>query len=115
MYTPNMTDIAAMNEAVTWKDLTEGCHIYGPGTSKLFNTGEWRVDCPVFIADKCKQCLLCVPYCPDGSIPVKDGKRGEFADETAFEGLMNAFYADCKRLEVTRLNEGADVPWVEVE
>ena len=44
-----------------------------------------------------------------------DGKRGEFADETAFEGLMNAFYADCKRLEVTRLNEGADVPWVEVE
>ena len=44
-----------------------------------------------------------------------DGKRGEFADETAFEGLMNVFYADCKRLEVTRLNEGADVPWVEVE
>lgn len=44
-----------------------------------------------------------------------DGKRGEFADESAFPGLMNAFYADCKRLEVTRLNEGADVPWVEVE
>ena len=78
MYTPNMTDIAAMNEAVTWKDLTEGCHIYGPGTSKLFNTGEWRVDCPVFIADKGKQCLLCTPVCPDSAIPVVDGKRGDF-------------------------------------
>ena len=44
-----------------------------------------------------------------------DGKRGEFADESASPGLMNAFYADCKRLEVTKLNEGADVPWVEVE
>ena len=44
-----------------------------------------------------------------------DSKRGEFADESASPGLMNAFYADCKRLEVTRLNEGADVPWVEVE
>ena len=44
-----------------------------------------------------------------------DGKRGEFADEATFAGLMQAFYADCKRLEVTRLNEGADVPWVEVE
>ena len=44
-----------------------------------------------------------------------DGKRGEFADESASPGLMNAFYVDCKRLEVTRLNEGADVPWVEVE
>jgi len=27
---------------------------------------------------KCKQCLLCVPVCPDMSIPVKDGKRGDF-------------------------------------
>ena len=30
------------------------------------------------VADKCKQCLLCTPVCPDCSIPVKDGKRGEF-------------------------------------
>ncbi|MDN0034033.1 4Fe-4S binding protein, partial [Oscillibacter valericigenes] len=24
------------------------------------------------------QCLLCAPVCPDMSIPVKDGKRGDF-------------------------------------
>ena len=28
--------------------------------------------------DKCKQCLLCVPVCPDSCIPVKDMKRGAF-------------------------------------
>ena len=33
---------------------------------------------PVFHADKCKQCLLCVPYCPDGSIPVKGEYRLDF-------------------------------------
>ena len=44
-----------------------------------------------------------------------DGKRGEFADEAAFEGLTQAFYTDCSRLGVVKLSEGANVPWVEVE
>ena len=43
-----------------------------------------------------------------------DGKRGEYADEASFENLMQAFYADCQRLGVERLSEGANVPWVEV-
>ena len=28
--------------------------------------------------DKCKQCLLCVPFCPDSSIPVSGGRRTDF-------------------------------------
>ena len=28
--------------------------------------------------DKCKQCLLCAPVCPDSSIPVVNGMRGDF-------------------------------------
>jgi pyruvate ferredoxin oxidoreductase delta subunit len=61
-----------------WQDMTPGCTITGNGTSKLFRTGDWRVSKPVFIADKCKQCLLCAPVCPDSSIPVKNGKRLDF-------------------------------------
>ena len=72
------TDISKINESVTWKNITEGCNIFGCGTSKLFNTGEWRVDCPEFIEENCKQCLMCVPVCPDSSIPVVDGKRTDF-------------------------------------
>ena len=60
------------------QDLTEGLMVFAGGTSKLFNTGEWRTNTPIYVADKCKQCLLCTPVCPDCSIPVKDGKRGEF-------------------------------------
>ena len=33
---------------------------------------------PGFIEEKCKHCMLCVPVCPDSSIPVKDGKRLDF-------------------------------------
>ena len=50
-----LTDIKKQGEDVKWQDLS-----------------------PVFIEDKCKQCLLCVPVCPDSSIPVEDGKRLDF-------------------------------------
>mgnify|MGYP002770747433 CR=1 FL=1 len=67
-----------INEKITWQELTTGVEIYEPATSRLVETGDWRVDVPVFKEDKCKQCLLCVPFCPDSSIPVKDGKRLDF-------------------------------------
>ena len=67
-----------INEKTVWQDLTEGLQIHEPATSKGFETGEWRTCSPVFDAEKCKQCLLCVPYCPDSSIPVVDGKRTDF-------------------------------------
>ena len=67
-----------INESTRWQDLTEGLQIYEPATSRDFNTGEWRTDTPVWMQDKCKQCLLCVPYCPDSCIVVKEGKRTDF-------------------------------------
>lgn len=72
------TDITKITEKSNWQDITEGNQIYAAGTSKLFNTGEWRTQTPVFHEDKCKQCLLCAPVCPDSSIPVCDSKREDF-------------------------------------
>lgn len=72
------TDINKQVETVKWQDLTPGCIIDGGGTAREFKTGEWRIDTPVFIEENCKQCLICVPCCPDSSIPVVDGKRTDF-------------------------------------
>ena len=72
------TDISKLGLKAKWQDLTEGMVIAGSGTSKDFMTGEWTHVKPEFIADKCKQCLLCVPGCPDSSIPVTDCKREDF-------------------------------------
>ena len=72
------SDISKLGVDVKWQDLTLGCTIVGSGTSESFNTGEWRVDTPVFIEEKCKQCMLCVPACPDSAIPMKNGKRLDF-------------------------------------
>ena len=59
-----------INESSPWQDITEGNKIFEAATSREFCTGEWRTSTPVFIEEKCKQCLLCVPVCPDSSIPV---------------------------------------------
>ena len=75
-----MTELKAafINEQSPWQDLTTGCEISEPGTSRLNRTGEWRSKVPVWDPEKCKQCLLCTPYCPDSSIPVKNGFRSDF-------------------------------------
>ena len=72
------TDITRINENSPYTDLTEGLQLYAGGTSRLFKTGEWRTNTPVLDPDKCRQCLLCAPVCPDSSIPVKNGKRLDY-------------------------------------
>ena len=68
-----------MTPDVKWQDITPGCSIFEGGTSAAVRTGDWRTLKPVLHMDLCKQCLLCVPVCPDLSIPMtEEGKRGDF-------------------------------------
>ena len=67
-----------IKETSPWQEITTGCEIYEGGTSRLVHTGEWRSMSPSWDSTKCKQCLLCTPFCPDSSIPVTDGKRHDF-------------------------------------
>ena len=68
-----------INEQTPWQEMTPGGEIAEGGTARAVRTGEWRSDVPVWEPEKCKQCLLCAPVCPDMSIPVgADGKRGDF-------------------------------------
>ena len=70
--------MAKIDANTPMEDLTIGGNIYEAGNARNFKTGDWRSTRPVFIEEKCKQCLLCVPVCPDSCIPVKDMKRGAF-------------------------------------
>lgn len=72
------TDISKIHDNSKWTELTPGNHVYGGGTSKAFNTGEWRTSTPVLDESKCVHCLLCAPVCPDSCIPVVSGKRLAF-------------------------------------
>jgi len=64
---------------VTWQNITEGGTINTAGNAKLFKTGAWKSQCPHFIEEKCKQCLLCVPMCPENAILLdENGNRKDF-------------------------------------
>ena len=67
-----------INESITWREITPGGTIFESGTAHEFKTGDWRTMIPILDPEKCKQCLLCVPVCPDSSIPVIDSKRQDF-------------------------------------
>ena len=67
-----------ISEHSPWQEMTPGGEIYEGGTARAVRTGEWRSDVPVWDASRCKQCLLCAPYCPDSSIPVQAGRRLDF-------------------------------------
>lgn len=71
-------DYKKLQEDVRWEDITEGGAIYSEGNSKHFKTGDWRTKRPVWIEEKCRQCLLCFPVCPDSSIPLEGDKRVDF-------------------------------------
>lgn len=63
-----------INEKTPWEDLTPGGEIYEPGTALAVNTGAWRTNTPIWKKELCKHCMLCIPFCPDSALPVKDGK-----------------------------------------
>ena len=67
-----------INEQTPWQEMTIGGEIAESATSVYTMTGQWRSSRPVWLADKCRQCLLCAPFCPDSSIPVQDKKRLDF-------------------------------------
>lgn len=59
--------------------LTEGGNIYASGNARDFKTGDWRSTKPIFLSEKCKQCGMCFPVCPDDAITINpDGTRGDF-------------------------------------
>ena len=71
-----MTNI---NPNTPMEKMTPGGDIYKAGNAREFKTGDWRSVRPVFLSEKCKQCGLCFPVCPDDAIPVnKEMKREDF-------------------------------------
>ena len=56
------------------KKYSLGGIILKDGNSVEFKTGDWKNKYPYHDKEKCKNCMMCVPYCPEGCIRNKDGK-----------------------------------------
>ena len=75
-----------INNKTPWQDLTIGGNIYTAGNAKEFKTGDWRSTKPIYLSEKCKQCGLCFPVCPDDAIPVNKELQREDFDYYACKG-----------------------------
>jgi pyruvate ferredoxin oxidoreductase delta subunit len=72
--------MAEINAKTPMEKLTIGGNIYTSGNAREFKTGDWRSSKPIYLSEKCKQCGLCYPVCPDNAIPVEKEtlKRTDF-------------------------------------
>ena len=78
-----MTNIGKNTPA---SEMTIGGNIYDAGSAVEFKTGDWRSQKPIWITDKCTQCGVCFPVCPDDAIPVNKEQKREDFDYNACKG-----------------------------
>ena len=91
------TDVSRINEQTPYEELTEGLMMFAGATSKEFHTGEWRTMTPIHLTDKCRQCLLCVPVCPD-SFPWRQENASDLTMTTARDAVSVRRYVRSVRL-----------------
>jgi len=76
---------AQINEETKWQDLTEGLKIFEPATSRLFETGEWRTQTPVW-EQRLRNLRKSMPF------------RGDFDEGGKIDGNQNQYVrkrSDC--------------------
>lgn len=77
------------------------------GNSEKFNTGEWRNKMPVHLTEKCKNCMMCVPVCPDNAIRHNDEDKMCGFDYTKCKGCgVCAAVCPFKAIEMKQEMEG---------
>ncbi|MFC2039249.1 4Fe-4S binding protein [Chloroflexota bacterium] len=53
-----------------WKEIPIGGLILNAGNSEEYDTGSWRSSRPVIDTERCRHCMNCWIYCPEGAIQV---------------------------------------------
>ncbi len=89
------------------EDLTIGGAIYEAGNAVNFKTGDWRSIKPIWLSEKCTQCGLCFPVCPDDAIPVNQDLNREDFNYYACKGCGVCMKA-CPFKAIEMKNEGGE-------
>ncbi|GEM_PF-1328572 len=71
-----MTKIQDMlhNQLPSVNEVPLGGVIPSNGNSQTYETGSWRTQRPIFVAENCTNCYICWLHCPDNSILIEDSK-----------------------------------------
>jgi pyruvate ferredoxin oxidoreductase delta subunit len=71
------------------KPLSKGAAVKEPGSSSKNKTGCWRTFRPI-VTDRCIGCGICVSFCPEGAITIKEvkGKKRAVVDYDYCKGCL---------------------------
>jgi len=90
-----------------YKQIPIGGMITKAGNSEEYKTGDWKSFKPERDEKKCTNCLICVNYCPENCIKVKNGKLnhsdldyckgcGICATECPFKAIVMKLDTECE-------------------
>ena len=57
---------------LTWQDLEVGYIVSEPGNARVYQTGTWRSQRPIYEFKRCIKCGLCYIFCPEACISQND-------------------------------------------
>lgn len=86
-----------------------GAAILTDGNSLKVKTGAWKNRYPEHSKEKCKNCMLCVPYCPEGCINQKEGILTDINLDYCKGCGICAKVCPFKAIEMKNLNEKEEV------
>ncbi len=59
-----------------WQEVSPGCIVFRPGSSRDYRTGTWRAERPICDKSRCIKCGVCYLFCPEGCI--QEDEEGYF-------------------------------------
>ena len=57
---------------LTWQDLEVGYIVSEPGNARIYQSGTWRSQRPIYEFKRCIKCGLCYIFCPEACIGQND-------------------------------------------
>ncbi len=84
-----------------WQELAVAVSVTEPGSSRYNRTGDWRSSRPLWNLEQCVKCGVCVVFCPEGCIDVREDGCPE-ADMEYCKGCgicVNECWTGCIQME----------------
>ncbi len=88
----------------TWKEISLGCVVTEPGSTRAYSTGDWKSNRPEWNHDRCIKCGICYLVCPQECI-------GQDEEKWFGANLYHCYgcgtcAAECPTRAITMVEEG---------
>ena len=88
---------------LTWQDLEVGYIVSEPGNARIYQSGTWRSQRPIYEFKRCIKCGLCYIFCPEACISQND--EGHFEADLYYCKGCGICAQECPTRVITMVEE----------